>query len=94
MPRYRVIGALPEVLEYKTARYFLKQWEGMYGGWNWSVQKDQQRYSAVILLRAVTLDELEEQRRSGFDVPAGSAEEKVMQRLVRDGVAIEIGTPA
>jgi hypothetical protein len=90
MPRYRITGQLPEVLEYRSARYRLRDYDSVYSVWCWACEKEGGTYGAVVLLRARSKEELEQMRREGFDVPAGGAAEKIMQRLVRDGVAEQL----
>ena len=80
MPRYRIIKPRPPVLEYRTTRYFLGEFAGMYSDWNWVARKDCEGYHVATLLRAASSEQLEEMRTTGFDVVAGTSADKIMQR--------------
>jgi len=87
MPRYRLIAPLPPVLEYRSARFILERRRSLYGGEFLQARKDEPRYNAQIIAQAVTAEELDRVLATGFDVAPGTPADKIMHRLVLDGVA-------
>lgn len=90
MPRYLVTAPFPSVLDYKSARFRFEKHQGLSGQLYWHVRKDGPGYRHVIICQGRTEDELERVRTSPITTQAGSAVDKVLRRLVKDGLAAEL----
>ena len=90
--RYRIVRPLPSHLDYLTASYVLEIVSQPHetiplNEWVFRARRETLGTTCVILSALVERSRLLEQLADGFDVERGSPAAKLMERLVRDGVA-------
>lgn len=86
MPRYRIVKPIPTPLGFRDGDvYFIDYYAGG-KEWVWYARSDATR-RGIEIFRAEGADGLERVRRDGFDVPADSLADGLMQSLVRYGCA-------
>lgn len=92
LERYRIVRPLPSHLDYLTASYVLeivKQKHETIPLDEWVFRARKENTGAVCVILSALLDRgrLLEQLGEGFDVEGRTPAARIMERLVRDGVA-------
>lgn len=90
--RFRIIRSIPKRLEYPAACYVLEIVKGRHevmplDEWSFQARKVGAETVCVIVAELVLRSRLEQRLIDGFDVEPCTPAARIMERLVRDGVA-------
>lgn len=94
MPRYRLLRPLPPVVAFRNGELHFDARESMGGfhyGPEWRTYVRRAGGETLPLWTAPTRAELDAKGAAGFDLEAGSPQERTLQALVRLGVAELLG---
>jgi hypothetical protein len=93
MPRVRILRPLPDAITLRNGTLLLDA-RPTVGAWTQFARKDiPDQWQDVTLWTAYDRAQLEQVGREGFEVPPGTAADRVMQALVALKVAVPIPDP-
>lgn len=88
--RYRLLAFYPERLDYVSGRVVLTFRADHDGAWIFYAVKENDPTAVCEIMRRPTMLAWAQDRYAGFDVVTGSAADKIMRRLVREGGAVRM----